>query len=663
MSDKYMKNLTFANIAKACDGTYIGDETLLDTTITGAVIDSRQVKEGYLFIPIKGERVDGHKFIPTVFEQGAAIVLSEHELTDPAGPYVLVESTTDAMKKLAAFYRKNLDIKVVGITGSVGKTSTKEMISSVLEQKYSVHKTAGNFNNEIGLPLTIFGIRESHQVAVLEMGISDFGEMHRLSTMSCPDVMVITNIGYCHLEFLGDRDGVLKAKTECFEHMMPDGDETLLDTTITGAVIDSRQVKEGYLFIPIKGERVDGHKFIPTVFEQGAAIVLSEHELTDPAGPYVLVESTTDAMKKLAAFYRKNLDIKVVGITGSVGKTSTKEMISSVLEQKYSVHKTAGNFNNEIGLPLTIFGIRESHQVAVLEMGISDFGEMHRLSTMSCPDVMVITNIGYCHLEFLGDRDGVLKAKTECFEHMMPDAVAVLNADDDKLATVQTVNGKPAIYYGKESASGVHKSVYTTNIENLGFDGMKAHFVTPEGEFDAQIHIPGEHNVYNAMAAAAVGLQLGLTIAEIKSGIEKAETIAGRTNFIKTHGMTVIDDCYNANPVSMKSSIEVLSHAKGRTIAVLGDMGELGSDEKKLHHEVGEAVGENHIHTLFAAGELAKEYAAGAAEKSSDVDIHYFEDRETMTQELLSYVKEGDTILVKASHFMEFPKVVEALSE
>ena len=238
------------------------------------------------------------------------------------------------------------------------------------------------------------------------------------------------------------------------------GDETLLDTTITGAAIDSRQVKEGYLFIPIKGERVDGHKFIPTVFEQGAAIVLSEHELTDPAGPYVIVESTTDAMKKLAAFYRKSLDIKVVGITGSVGKTSTKEMISSVLEQKYSVHKTAGNFNNEIGLPLTIFGIRENHQVAVLEMGISDFGEMHRLSTMSCPDVMVITNIGYCHLEFLGNRDGVLKAKTECFEHMMPDAVAVLNADDDKLATVQTVNGKPAIYYGKESASDVHKSVY-----------------------------------------------------------------------------------------------------------------------------------------------------------------------------------------------------------
>ena len=440
------------------------------------------------------------------------------------------------------------------------------------------------------------------------------------------------------------------------------GDETLLDTTITGAVIDSRQVKEGYLFIPIKGERVDGHKFIPTVFEQGAAIVLSEHELKDPAGPYVLVESTIDAMKKLAAFYRKSLDIKVVGITGSVGKTSTKEMISSVLEQKYSVHKTAGNFNNEIGLPLTIFGIRESHQVAVLEMGISDFGEMHRLSTMSCPDVMVITNIGYCHLEFLGDRDGVLKAKTECFEHMMPDAVAVLNADDDKLATVQTVNGKPAIYYGKESASGVHKSVYTTNIENLGFDGMKAHFVTPEGEFDAHIHIPGEHNVYNALAGTAVGLQLGLSIREIAQGIASVQTIAGRTNLLHVKGMTVIDDCYNANPVSMKASIDVLAHTSGRRIAVLGDMGELGAEEKELHRNIGKAVAASGIDALFCAGTLAEEYAS-EAKANPECEVHYKKTREEMTEELLAYVKEGDTVLVKASHFMEFPKVVEALTK
>lgn len=480
------------------------------------------------------------------------------------------------------------------------------------------------------------------------------------------------------------------------------GDTSLLNQLITGAVIDSRAVESGYLFIPIKGERVDGHDFIADVFEKGAAIVLSEHELENPAGPYILVDSTTQAMKDIAAFYRKSLDIKVVGITGSVGKTSTKEMIASVLEQKYKVLKTAGNFNNEIGLPLTIFKIRKEHEVAVLEMGISDFNEMHRLSSISVPDVMVITNIGYCHLEFLGDRDGVLRAKTECFKHLMPDADVVLNGDDDKLATQREVNGKPVIFYGKkkmesEADANQASAVYADDIENLGFEGMRAHFVTSSGEFYAQVHIPGEHNVYNALAATAVGLSLGLTLDEIKSGIESAQTIAGRTNFIKVNDITIIDDCYNANPVSMKSSIEVLSHAKGRTIAVLGDMGELGNDEKKLHHEVGKAVAANHIHTLFAAGKLAEEYAQGAAERaggaaervgnaettanglatsdksvtgeekasthSDAVEIHYYKDRDSMTNDLLSYVRPGDTVLVKASHFMEFPKVVEALAK
>ena len=211
------------NIAKACEGTYVGDEELLSSVITGAVKDSRKVEPGYLFIPIRGERVDGHSFIPDVFEKGALIVLSEQELDAPSGPYIRVESTTEAMQKLAAFYREALDIKVVGITGSVGKTSTKEMIASVLSRKYQVLKTAGNYNNEIGLPLTIFQIRREHQVAVLEMGISDFGEMHRLAVMSQPDICVITNIGLCHLENLGTRDGILKAKTEVFAHMQPDG--------------------------------------------------------------------------------------------------------------------------------------------------------------------------------------------------------------------------------------------------------------------------------------------------------------------------------------------------------------------------------------------------------------------------------------------------------
>lgn len=445
------------------------------------------------------------------------------------------------------------------------------------------------------------------------------------------------------------------------------GAKELEDKVICGAVIDSRLVEADYLFIPIKGERVDGHKFIPQVFEKGACCVLSEVELENPAGPYIRVESSETALKKIAAFYRQSLPIKVVGITGSVGKTSTKEMIASVVSQKYNVHKTAGNFNNEIGLPLTVFGIHREHEVAILEMGISDFNEMHRLSTVANPDICVITNIGLCHLENLGTRDGILQAKTECFEHMREGGLAILNGDDDKLSTKKKVNGRDTVFYG----IGTENGIYATDVANLGFEGMSAVIHTPLGEFEAHITIPGEHNVYNALAATAVGLELGLTLEEIQKGIAEAKTIAGRTNVIKANGYNVIDDCYNANPVSMEAALDVLSHAKGRTIAVLGDMGELGEDEKTLHFGVGKCVAEKKIHTLFCAGSLAAEYKAGVEAAARDcVDntedicqVFYFEHKDAMIESLLSYVTEGDSILIKASHFMDFPKVVDALTK
>lgn len=449
------------------------------------------------------------------------------------------------------------------------------------------------------------------------------------------------------------------------------GAEDLKEKIVCGAVIDSRLVGEDYLFIPIKGERVDGHDFIPQVFEKGACCVLSEKELDNPTGPYILVESCAVALKKIAAFYRQSLPIKVIGISGSVGKTSTKEMIASVVAQKYCVHKTAGNFNNEIGLPLTVFGIRKEHEVAILEMGISGFDEMHRLATVAVPDIAVITNIGLCHLENLGTRDGILKAKTEMFDHMAEGGIAILNGDDDKLSTKTVVNGKETIFYGigevpATDETGVpmaEKSIYATDVVNLGFEGMDALIHTPQGDFQAHITIPGEHNVYNALAATAVGLELGLTLAEIQKGIEEAKTIAGRTNLIKAHGRSVIDDCYNANPVSMEAALDVLSHAKGRTIAVLGDMGELGENEASLHFGVGKCAAEKQIHTLFCAGTLAAEYKAGAQSIESDCKVYHFENKDDMITELLAYVKEGDSILIKASHFMDFTKVVEALTK
>lgn len=445
------------------------------------------------------------------------------------------------------------------------------------------------------------------------------------------------------------------------------GTEAGKKTEVLGAVIDSRQVESGYLFVAIPGEKVDGHKFIPDVFAKGAAAVLSEQQLEDPAGPYILVESTTKALRDLAEYYRKSLDIKVVGITGSVGKTSTKEMIASVLSEKYRVLKTEGNYNNEIGLPLTIFKIRAEHEVAVLEMGISEFGEMHRLATMANPDICVITNIGLCHLENLKTRDGILKAKTESFAHLKKDGIAILNGDDDKLSTIRQVGDKEPVFYGMEEKmeyrEDAKKSVYATGVENLGLYGMQARIHTPEGERDVRIPIPGEHNVYNALAATAVGLSLGLSLDQISAGILKAKTIGGRTNLLNTGSMTVIDDCYNANPVSMKASIDVLATAEGRKIAVLGDMGELGENEKKLHYEVGEYLAKKEIDVLFCAGELSEEIAKAAQKESKTCEVYYFKTRDALLEQLLPFLKKGDTVLVKASHFMEYPKIVKALTD
>lgn len=436
------------------------------------------------------------------------------------------------------------------------------------------------------------------------------------------------------------------------------GDETEKDTEVTGIAIDSRKVRKGGLFIPIQGERVDGHRFIPDVMEAGALACLSEEPRTD-VKPYILVDSTKEALKKTAAFYRQALGVKVVGITGSVGKTSTKEMIAAVLKEKFNVHKTAGNFNNEIGLPLTIFDILEEHEVAVLEMGISDFGEMHRLAEIANPDICVITNIGLCHLENLGSRDGVLKAKTEAFDHLRGEGIVILNGDDDKLSAIQEVNGKKTIRYGLQKGEAC-----ASEICSLGMEGIRMKLHLNKEHKTVTIPIPGEHNIYNALAAACVGAVCGMELKDICRGIETAETISGRSNLIHKNGITVIDDCYNANPISMRASIDVLSQAAGRKIAILGDMGELGEKERELHAGVGSYAAEKQIDRLLAVGELSEETVRAAkAAGGHSIEAFHFDSKEELLKELLPCIKKGDTLLVKASHFMEFPKIVEALTD
>ncbi|MGN0276400.1 MAG: UDP-N-acetylmuramoyl-tripeptide--D-alanyl-D-alanine ligase [Hominisplanchenecus sp.] len=422
---------------------------------------------------------------------------------------------------------------------------------------------------------------------------------------------------------------------------------------------DSRQAEKGCLFVAIPGERVDGHDFIPSVFEKGALAVISERELENPAGPYIQVESSLEAVKGIAAYYREQLNIKVVGITGSVGKTSTKEVIASVLAQKYNVLKTLGNFNNELGLPLTVFRLRDEHQVAVLEMGISHFGEMHRLAKIARPDICVITNIGQCHLEFLKDRDGVLRAKTEIFDFIKEDGSIVLNGDDDKLAQIQEAKGIRPIFFGTESG----RSVYADHIENLGLKGVQCRIHVDDKSVSVLIPIPGHHMVMNALAAAAVGHQLGLTMEEIKAGIEQLEAVSGRFHIIENGRLQIIDDCYNANPVSMKASLDVLCDAKGRRVAILGDMGELGENEAQLHAEVGAHASGNHIDLLICTGTVSSHMAEAAVADGGCGEVLQVPTLDALLTCLPSLIEPDDTVLVKASHFMHFEKVVEKLEK
>ena len=433
------------------------------------------------------------------------------------------------------------------------------------------------------------------------------------------------------------------------------GDPALLSTEVCGVAIDSRKIEEGYLFIPIKGARVDGHDFIPQVMAAGALCTLSERELAETSHPYILVDHCEQAMKDIAKHYREALDIPVVGITGSVGKTSTKEMIASVLAQKYHVLKTAGNFNNEIGLPLTIFNIREEHEVAVLEMGINHFEEMHRLAAMAQPDICVITNIGLCHLENLGDRDGVLRAKTEMFDHIRPNAKIILNGDDDKLITVKQAHGVQPEFFGLST----DLDAYATDIHSLSLRGTSCTLHLGDTTIDTTIPIPGEHMVYNALAGALVGKELGLTTEEIKAGIETLASVSGRNNMIATDALLIIDDCYNANPVSVKASLDVLAGADTRKVAILGDMFELGENEKELHAECGRYAAEKGIDILICIGELSRNTARGA----EGITCYHFHTKADFFQKCQNILQNNDTVLVKASHGMEFPEIVERLKE
>ena len=428
------------------------------------------------------------------------------------------------------------------------------------------------------------------------------------------------------------------------------GSDAMKSAVITSVERDSRQIKDGSLFLAIKGERVDGHDFIQKCYDSGAVCAICEKAPQAADKPYILVSSTLDAVKKIGKAYREKFDIPIVGVSGSVGKTSTKEMLYAVLSQKYKTHKTQGNLNNELGVPLTLLSMPEDTEAAVIEMGISGFGEMSRLSEMAQPTICVLTVIGCCHLENLGDRDGVMKAKTEMFRFARDNAAYILNGDDDKLNTITEVRGKAPVFFGLDKSN----RYYAENIQNNGEGGVRCTLCFDGNALDVTIPAIGSYMVSNALAAVAAGKLLGLSDEQLKNGVEAYKTVGSRANVVNTGTLRIIDDCYNANPTSVKASLDTLVNFDGRTVAILGDMKELGANELALHYDTGVYAKELGVDRVISVGPLAKELAKGA-------DDIWFESIEALTPELKTLLQTGDTVLVKASHSMQFEKIVEFL--
>lgn len=424
------------------------------------------------------------------------------------------------------------------------------------------------------------------------------------------------------------------------------------DRELNDIVIDSRAVQRGDLFAAFRGERTDGHDYIGRAFESGAACALAERLPEGVTGPVILVPDMLSALEKLCAAYRDTLTLPVVGITGSVGKTSAKEMIWAVLSRRFNTLKTEGNLNNQIGVPMTVSRIAPEHQAAVVEMGISGFGEMRSLAKMTRPDVAVFTVIGHAHLEFLHDLEGVFRAKTELLEYMKDDGVVIVNGDDRLLRALKCQQRKISCGLGEDC------DVRAVNVETQGDGHTVCDIVYGGRTVHADIPAYGQHMVYAALEGAAAGFALGLEDEEIERGIADYRTVGRRGAVTRTEYLTLVDDCYNANPDSMSCAVDSLVRLPGRHVCIFSDMLEMGGDSPRMHYDVGRYAAENGVELILSCGEFGRELADGAGERGA-----FFESREAMVKALPQLIRPGDTVLVKASRGVHLDEVSEALKE
>jgi len=430
----------------------------------------------------------------------------------------------------------------------------------------------------------------------------------------------------------------------------------LCEQLIAGVSFDTREDVSGKLFFAITDKR-DGHDFIHDAIAKGAACVVSRIPTDAPA---IIVPDTIRAMGDLAQYYRSLLGVKVIGITGSNGKTTTKDLMASVLSQKYKVLKTSGNLNNHLGMPATIFKMDESTEIAVLEMGMNHRWEIHRLSDIARPDYAVITNIGLAHLENLGSQEEIFRAKSEIFEFLKHGGKVFLNGEDNFLLRYrERANFE---FFG----FGAHNNVRASDVQDMGINGSRFTLNDKQRIF---LPAPGRHMISNALAACALGLELGLEPAEIAVGIESFDSSGRRMSIIRAGEIKIIDDCYNASPDSMKAALDVLASEEGRKIAILGDMFELGEDAPDFHYEVGRYAAAQNLDLIVCIGEMASNFMYNGAYDGIDVNGLRAKTAAIPFASAADFLsnwegpRPGDIVLVKASRGMKFEEIVMALTQ
>jgi UDP-N-acetylmuramoyl-tripeptide--D-alanyl-D-alanine ligase len=434
----------------------------------------------------------------------------------------------------------------------------------------------------------------------------------------------------------------------------------------SGACIDSRRVKPGELFFAIRGDRFDGHDFIPQAFNAGAlgAVISEEHQVNFKHKVVVRVMDTLRAFQDVARFHRSRFNIPLIAVTGSNGKTTTKEMAASILTQRFQLLKNEGNLNNHIGVPLTLLGLESMHEVAVIEMGINRFGELKRLCEIALPQVGLITNIGPTHLEFLGDVDGVARAKGELLEALTPDSVAILNMDDAHYQGLAAKVRGGLITFSIRSQADVVASAVTIDPDRGPTFRLKIRTGAKPGEIEITLPVMGWHNIYNALAASAIGVYQGMDLDEIRQGLEKFRPVAMRSQLLELKRFHILNDTYNANPASMKSALEMLSvlGARGQKIAVLGDMLELGESTEVAHREIGREVARLGIQYLITLGPMAEQIAQGALSAGMAGErVIVSIDMEDAGKKVLKVARPGDHILLKGSRKMKMESLLEII--